>query len=361
VEPAAILAVLPAAILVVTRANRIAFANGAAEELFGIGAAQLTETSTEELFAPFSAALDLITRARLASGPIVERDGELVLPRAGRAVSADLEAAPLEDGDAGAVVLAIRPSGIAARLDRQGQRRDSARSIGALAATLAHEVKNPLSGIKGAAQLLEQDARGPERELARMIQTEVDRIAALIGRIESFGEGAPLRIEPINIHAVLDHVRAVAAHGFARAATFRCVYDPSLPPVSGDRDELIRALLNLVKNAAEALPGGAGEITLATAYVPGLTLAASAGRPRAAAPICVTVGDDGAGVPERLKPRLFEPFVSGRPGGTGLGLALVAKIVDDHGGFIEFDSQPRRTQFRLYLPAATTEEAAWPR
>ncbi len=217
---------------------------------------------------------------------------------------------------------------------------------------LAHEVKNPLSGIRGAAQLLEDGASDADRDLARMIRDEVDRIAALITRMEAFGDIPRLRREAVNIHEVLDRVRTVAANGFARNARIIEAYDPSLPPVLGNRDELVQLFLNLVKNAAEALPETGGEIVLGTAYETGLMVTASDGTHRHQAPIRVMVRDNGVGIADAVRDNLFDPYVTTKSCGSGLGLALVAKLVRDHGGALEFESAPRRTEFRVFLPTA---------
>jgi two-component system, NtrC family, nitrogen regulation sensor histidine kinase GlnL len=224
-----------------------------------------------------------------------------------------------------------------------------------MAAMLAHEVKNPLSGIRGAAQLLEENLGPNDRELTRLICDEADRIVALVNRMEVFSDRRPLDRGPVNIHEVLDRVRLVAQSGFARHVRFIEGYDPSLPPVLGNRDALIQVFLNLVKNAAEAVPAQGGEIQVATSYQHGVRLAVAGTETRLHLPLLVTVTDNGEGIPEDLRPHLFDPFVSTKHHGTGLGLALVAKVIDDHGGVIEFDSQPRRTVFRVCLPMASVE------
>jgi two-component system nitrogen regulation sensor histidine kinase GlnL len=224
-----------------------------------------------------------------------------------------------------------------------------------MAAMLAHEVKNPLSGIRGAAQLLEQGASEGDRELCLLIQEETDRIRNLVDRMEMFSD-RPIERRAVNIHSVLDHVRRVAQSGFACHLRITEEYDPSLPSIWGDRDQLIQILLNLVKNAAEAVSeggatGGVGEIHLATAYHHGVRVAVAGSSERVHLPLQVMVRDNGPGIPESLRSTLFEPFVTTKRGGQGLGLALVAKLVANHGGLIECDSRPGRTTFRLSLPA----------
>jgi two-component system nitrogen regulation sensor histidine kinase GlnL len=221
-----------------------------------------------------------------------------------------------------------------------------------LAAMLAHEIKNPLSGIRGAAQLLETDADEDGRALTRLICDEADRIVGLVDRMEIFADERPTERAAINIHSVLERVKAIARNGFARDIRIVEEYDPSLPPVHANRDQLIQVFLNLVKNAAEALAGVAEpEIVFRTAYRPGIRLSMPGSRSRVSLPLEFSVTDNGPGVPDDLLPYLFDPFVTSKTNGTGLGLALVAKIIGDHGGVIECESQPRRTAFRILMPA----------
>jgi two-component system nitrogen regulation sensor histidine kinase GlnL len=238
-------------------------------------------------------------------------------------------------------------------MDRQLVHRNAARSVTAMSAVLAHEVKNPLSGIRGAAQLLEQSVPETDRELTRLICDEADRVCALVDRMGMIGDSAPLNRTPVNIHEVLHKVRLSAEAGFASHVRITEVYDPSLPPVLGNADELVQVFLNLVKNAAEAVPAKGGEIVLSTAFQLGLRMSNRGNGRNGRAiqlPLVVSVQDNGSGIPEDVAPHLFDPFVTTKANGTGLGLALVAKVVDAHGGVIEFDSQPRRTVFRVMLP-----------
>jgi two-component system nitrogen regulation sensor histidine kinase GlnL len=221
-----------------------------------------------------------------------------------------------------------------------------------MAAVLAHEIKNPLSGIRGAAQLLEQNTSDDDRVLTQLICSETERIRNLVDRMEVFGDERPLAKEPVNIHDVLDHVRRLSENGFGRGVRFVEDFDPSLPPIPANRDKLVQAFLNLMKNAAEAIGENPkeGRIVMQTAFRPGVRLSVPGSNVRQSLPLMIQIEDNGPGVPDHMKPHLFDPFVTTKRTGTGLGLALVAKIINDHGGIIECDSEPKRTVFRVLLP-----------
>jgi two-component system, NtrC family, nitrogen regulation sensor histidine kinase GlnL len=356
IEARAVLAVLPDPVMVIDASSRVRYANAATEEFFDIGAAVLADLPLTELLPPDSPVFSLIESVRRTGASVSDYGVGIETPRLGARV-VTVQAVPLGE-ELGHVVVVLQGRSMAAKIDRQLTHRSAARSVTAMAAMLAHEVKNPLSGIRGAAQLLEQNANAADRELTRLICDESDRICALVDRMDVFSDRRPLERAPVNIHEVLERVRRAAQSGFARQIRFIEEYDPSLPPVNGNRDLLIQVFLNLVKNAAEAAPAQGGEIVLSTAFQHGVRLAVAGSDSRVHLPLVVSVADNGDGIPEDLRLHLFDPFVSTKHNGSGLGLALVAKVVGDHGGVIEFDSQPRRTVFRVYLPMATRSTAA---
>jgi two-component system, NtrC family, nitrogen regulation sensor histidine kinase GlnL len=347
----AMLDALPHPIVMVSPDGRIANANVAAESFFDASLSMLRRHSLGDLVPFGSPLLALIDQARNRGAAFNEYKVDLSTPRNPGERLVDLHVAPLPERPNHVVVM-LQERTIADKMDRQLTHRGAARSVIALAAMLAHEIKNPLSGIRGAAQLLESNASDDDRTLTRLICDEADRIVKLVDRMEVFSDERPIDREPINIHVVLDHVKRLAHSGFARNIKIVEDYDPSLPPVLANRDLLIQLFLNLVKNATESIGDGApdGEIQLTTAFRPGVRIARPGSKTRVSLPLEFCVRDNGPGVPDDLLPHLFEPFVTTKPTGTGLGLALVSKIVGDHGGIIECESQPRQTIFRVLMP-----------
>src|SRR5271165_4912039 len=347
----AILDALPHPVIMVSADGRIANANAAAESFFEMSAPLLRRYLLRDLVPFGSPLLSLVEQVRARGAAVNEYKVDLGTPRNPGERLVDLHVAPLPEQPDHVVVM-LQERTIADKMDRQLTHRGAARSVIALAAMLAHEIKNPLSGIRGAAQLLEQSVEDDDRTLTRLICDEADRIVKLVDRMEVFSDERPVEREPVNIHVVLDHVKRLAQSGFARHIKFVEDYDPSLPPVLANRDQLIQVFLNLVKNAAEAIGenAGDGEISLSTAFRPGVRLSLAGSKTRVSLPLEFCVKDNGPGVPEDLLPHLFDPFVTTKPSGSGLGLALAAKIIGDHGGIIECESQSRRTVFRVLMP-----------
>lgn len=344
----AVLNSLASAVIVVDSDNNICRVNQAAEQLLRGSAAYLSGKSINILLPTDSPMLGLVDQARRFRSVVAEYDVTIETPRIG-AHSVDLQVSCIPE-DPGAVAIVIQLRSIAEKINHQLNHMGAARSVTAMAAMLAHEVKNPLSGIRGAAQLLEQSANDEDKELTTLICDEVNRIVGLVDRMEVFSDRVPLQREAVNIHKVLDRVQRLAETGFGSHVRFVNQFDPSLPPVWGNHDQLVQVMLNLVKNAAEAVPGVGGEITIGTAYSQGVRFALPGAENRVHLPLTVWIRDNGPGIPEDMKRYLFDAFITSKPRGSGLGLALVAKIIGDHGGVIEFDSIPGRTTFRVMLP-----------
>ena len=346
----AVLNALPSPVFALDADNRFIFLNLAAEQFFATSKAILLGHELSLELPSDNPLFSLIDEVR--HGTLTASDTQIVLetPRIGRReVAADVASIPECPGW---VTVSLHERTIARRINQQLVHRGAARSITALGAILAHEVKNPLSGIRGAAQLLETAVEPNEQHLTRLICDEADRIAGLVENMEAFSGDQPLKRTAFNIHEVLDHTRTLAESGFGKHVHFEESYDPSLPPVLGNKDLLIQAILNLVKNAAEAVGPENGVVRLSTRYQQGVRVSAPGSSTRTNLPLVVGIEDNGGGIPADLRPHLFEPFVTSKPQGKGLGLALVAKIVGDHGGLIEFGSRPRGTIVRLLLPMA---------
>ena len=341
-----LLGALPVAVLLVDPAGRVQQANGAAELLLNQSERSMRGTP-----------LDYVVRvpgvaARREEQGFAAFDALVETARGGRRRVDYIEAAVADRPGWRAVTL--HHAATVRRMGHPAERGAGARAAVGAAAMLAHEIKNPLSGIRGAAQLLQADGTS-DGELTRLITAEVDRIAALIDRMQDLTDTRPLRPRAENIYPLLDHSRRVALAGFARGVPIDERFDPSLPPVLVDRDALLQVLLNLLKNAAEAIAlVEEPRITLATAYRHGMSVSTRPGRPRQPLPIELSVIDNGPGAPADIADHLFEPFISGKPEGTGLGLSLVDKLVRDMGGIVQYarEGDPEVTVFRVLLPRA---------
>ncbi len=337
----------PEPALIIGPDGSLAAANEAAEALFGQGLGLLTRGRFRDALPAGSNLVNLLERAAQEGGPVRERGLQINL-FGQAAFEADGAAKPLGDGS---VLLTLHVR-IGSLNDRTAETAGM-RSVVGLGRMLAHEIKNPLAGIRGAAQLLKMGAKAEDAPLAQLIVDETDRVRRLVDRMEAFSDDASPNREVINIHQILNRVRALAANGVADGLTLKESYDPSLPPVFGDEDQLIQVFLNIVKNASEAAHArgdGRGEVTISTGFRHGVRVRSAGGQAMRGAPLEVRITDNGPGVPAHLRDHLFEPFVTTKSFGAGLGLALCAKLVAAHGGLIDFESEPGRTTFRILLP-----------
>ncbi|QNE31236.1 PAS domain-containing protein [Sphingomonas sp. NBWT7] len=345
-EPAELLAALPVAVMVVDADGRIAQANAECELMLNLSERAMRGRSIGDV-------LPLPDEAAIREGRAFTAFDLALETSRGLRIRVDLAAVELVDHP-GWRAITLHHAANSRRLGHSADRAAAARSAVGAAAMLAHEIKNPLSSIRGAAQLIADGAE--PGDLTTLVIDEVDRVTALIDRMEDFTDTRPLPVEPLNIYPLLAHVRDAALAGFARGIDIQERFDPSLPRALANRDALLQVLINLMKNAATAL-GQRGErrITLTTSYRHGMAVAAGPGRPRSPLPIEICVVDTGAGAPEDIAEHLFDPFVSSRPEGKGLGLALVDKLVRDMGGIVQYSREgtPNETVFRILLPRAS--------
>lgn len=336
---------LPLPALIVDPADRIADINSAAELFLNASARSLKGAPFLDRLAIDAPLEEAFASVRQGGAAMFVNTAD-VSTGAAPPVPCDLQIAPLA-GHPGHVLVTFAPRRIAARLGRRLASGSAARSAVGMAEMLSHEIRNPLAGITGAAQLLEMNLGTEERELTGLILAETRRILALLEQVDEFGNLAPPRRRAWNVHHLLDRARRSAELGVAASLQVTEDYDPSLPAAWVDGDQMLQLFQNLLKNAAEAAPGG--RVTIRTFYEPRLRVQDRDGR-RLSLPLQVEIADDGPGIPPEIAADIFEPFVSGRENGTGLGLALVARIVAAHDAWIDVETRPGRTAFRLSLP-----------
>ena len=343
-----ILEALPNPLIHLGTNNSIVYLNTAAETFFEASMGYLKGLPFTELLPDNTPLLEMVKNVRHSGNSITDHDLVLEGIRIGvRIVNVGVSPLPAKDGH---IVISFFERSLAQRLHNQQQSRGAARSVSGMAAMLAHEVKNPLSGIKGAAQLLAQTIDEQDQPLAKLICDETDRICELVDKMEGFADERPLKRGEVNIHEILNHCIRLATAGFGNRVKFKEEYDPSLPATLGNKDVLIQLFLNLLKNACEAISAEKGEVKITTSYRQGMSVKVGGSRDRLGLPLMITIQDNGIGIPSELLDNLFDPFVTTKSNGTGLGLAFVAKAIADHGGFVEVETLPRLTTFRVMLP-----------
>lgn len=345
---------LSEAILSIDRQQKIVFANTAAEQLLGSSFLILSRKKLTDIVPVDNPIVSLVEQSINKNAVVSEYDVNIGNPIIGD-TKVDVHVSPIVDMDGfdrmGAVIQ-FQQRTIAQKINQQKHHRNAARSVSGMAAMLAHEIKNPLSGIKGSAQILSKEVDKSDLALTELIIDEVDRICKLVDRMEVFTDHRQVEREEINIHSILEHVKKLAENGFGKQVKFVELYDPSLPNTLGDHGSLIQVFLNLLKNAAEAVGEKDGQITITTAYRQGMRVASANGEEFLNLPLEISIIDNGGGIEDAIKEDIFDPFVTTKSGGSGLGLALVAKIISDHGGVIECESNEGKTIFRVLLPSA---------
>lgn len=347
---ALILDSLPHGVVVVGKDAEVFYANMIAEQMFHASSTYLMRKGLKALFGDTSSVFDLINQVIKTKMPVNEYRVSISKTWYRETYVADIYATPMAEQE-NMVILMFRERGVEDRIDRQLDHRAAARSVTGLASMLGHEIKNPLAGIRGAAQLLGDAVSGDDGNLVELITSETDRIVRLVDRMEFFSNETPIKPEPVNMHSVLGDVKRIAETGFELKTSVSESYDPSLPNVSGSRDELMQVFINLVKNAAESIRDNPeGKVSLSSAYRSGIKFSSQRNKPQSLT-LEFTVRDNGGGISEELKPHIFDPFVTSKINGSGLGLAMVAKTIERHGGVIECESDHSGTEFKILLPA----------
>lgn len=341
---------LPFPSLVLSGEDNVTRANSAAENLLGTSERQLKKKVLGQIFSDQSVVLDTIRQVRETSASVSVYGIEI--PSANRETWLCNLLVNFLNHDAGELLLCFQSTGVAEKMSQSLTNRTAARSVSAMAAMLAHEVRNPLAGISGAAQLLSMNANDDDQNLADLIGKEARRIGTLVSRFEHFSDSRPVRFQSFNIHDVLDRAIRSAMAGYGSDVSFVKNYDPSLPLASGEEDQILQVFQNLLKNACEATSETQGVIKVSTAYQSGVKFNAT-GEQTASLPLQIKVSDNGGGIPNHIISEIFEPFVTSKLNGTGLGLPLVSKIVTDHGGLIEVDTTRNGTEFTIRLPIWT--------
>jgi two-component system nitrogen regulation sensor histidine kinase GlnL len=332
--------ILATAVIIVDAHQVIRYLNPAAENLLGVSAYHALERPVNSMLGDCTELVRALSNALSEGASYTEHD--LALTLNGHTLVLSATVSPLDDAH-GSAVIELHPAAGNVRIARDEQVMAQTQASQALLRQLAHEIRNPLGGIRGAAQLLEGELESSDlREYTQVIIQETNRLQGLLDRLLTPAK-RPV-VQPVNIHEVLERVRSLLQAEYPRLQ-FQCDYDTSLPELAGDPEQLIQAVLNIARNAAQAMNGD-GRISFRTRVARQVTLAMKLWK----LAIRVDVIDNGPGIPEDMLSRVFFPLVSGREGGSGLGLTLAQSLVQRHEGAIHVESQPGRTCFSIYLP-----------
>lgn len=341
---------LNTSILLVDRHQTVHYLNVAAETLFGLSRNQILGRALAELSRNSAELSDIVQRAIDTWQPYARRELRVQWISGSEELIVDCSVSPFEDGESGpGVLIEISDATQHQRISRETALINQVGGSRLMIRQLAHEIKNPLGGLRGAAQLLDRQLHDASmREYTSIIISEADRLKALVDSL--LGPGHTPQKEAINIHEILQHVRQLLMADAPQGITVDRDYDPSLPPINMDRNQMIQAMLNLGRNAIQAMKSS-GRLILRTRVITGVSI----GTRRYRLVASVQFEDNGPGVPAQLQDTLFYPFVTGRSDGTGLGLAIAQDLVSRHGGLIEFESRPGKTVFTLLLPFNTDD------
>ena len=327
--------------------------NSKAEIFFMASKKRLIGNKINDFVEKGSLLLKVIDQINLKQAPVVIYDINMYWGKK-EFSKFNIYSSPLDDSpDHILIVVNLNPT--KDRIDKKLIHQNAARSVSGLSAMLAHEIRNPLAGISGAAQLLEQNVDKEDLKFTKLIQSECKRLGNLVSKFEIFGDLGPLVKSNINIHDVIEKTKDLAKAGFASHVRFLEDYDPSLPEIKGNFDQLTQVFLNLLKNSSEAVSENGGFIKIKTSYQSGIKILSVNNRMEDL-PLSISIIDNGKGISEDIVDKIFEPFVGTKAGGSGLGLSLVSKIIADHGGTIECNSIDNKTYFNLNLPTTDSDE-----
>ena len=342
---------IPYPAFIISEKNQIMIANSAAESYCMSSIKQIQSKPVDDYFGKNSIILNSINQARDTLISVTLYNVE-VFWSSKISSTHDVIVCSINDSKE-RVLLLFHPHGMSRKMNRSLSHRSAARSVTGMASMLAHEIRNPLAGISGAAQLLEPNILEADVELLEIIKSEIKRIGNLVDRFQTFGDLRPIKQGPVNIHNILSQGKRSASAGYAKHIKIVENYDPSLPLAKGDPELLLQVVQNLLKNAAEATPSSFGQIVIETAFKQGVRLNIG-NLTKENLPLQFSISDNGSGVPYQIKDDMFDPFVTSKSGGSGLGLSLVSKIISDHGGVVEYTRVNNRSIFAVLLPIWTT-------